>query len=177
MRFVGQRSDYVDWPGSTPPTFTDRNRFGSHPRRRSPLALIANRLTPEMLQNQRSWVRSHASVLGRRRSRWSAGCQIAFEMVRTPVTMSNMSTAQCGGFIRPLIREPRNKPATHGTREVAASRRSKTVINPGWARATVPIRLGVEPIELDTAKCPTGTAERDFCASRSRGRFPGRSAS
>ena len=30
------------------------------------------------------------------------------------------------------------------------------VINPDWARATVPVRLGVEPIEIDTGHCPQG---------------------
>lgn len=28
------------------------------------------------------------------------------------------------------------------------------VIRPDWARATVPVRLGVEPIEIDTGHCP-----------------------
>jgi hypothetical protein len=28
------------------------------------------------------------------------------------------------------------------------------VIDPDWARATVPIRLGVDPIEIDTGHCP-----------------------
>jgi pimeloyl-ACP methyl ester carboxylesterase len=28
------------------------------------------------------------------------------------------------------------------------------VINPAWARATAPVRLGVEPIEIDSGHCP-----------------------
>ena len=45
------------------------------------------------------------------------------------------------GCIRTLIREPTMAPARHGTREEAATARSKAVISPARARRGRPMRF------------------------------------